>query len=147
MNLEASVEPPSFATSPTINKERKPLAEDCHQPRMLKSHHKTIVQALEGNAKHHPAHVLIEWVNNKCEVESGITYAKLWQQSGPVASLLQQNGVKRGDRVMIAYPFGLEFLSGIFGCMRIGVIPCSVRPPCQQSTLVAYLYSHPTVTC
>lgn len=88
--------------------------------------HKTLVHALQHNATHNPDHVWIEWVNSQCEVESSITYQELWHQSGLVAALLRKNDVKRGHRVMIAYPFGLEFLSGLFGCMRIGVIPCSV---------------------
>lgn len=86
----------------------------------------TLVHALKRNATQSADHVLITWVNSQCEVESGITYQQLWNQSGLVARLLLENDVKRGDRVMIAYPFGLEFLSGLFGCMRIGVIPCSV---------------------
>ena len=46
-----------------------------------------------------------------------------------VAKMLIEKDCSRGDRVMIAYPFGLEFLAGMLGCMRAGIIPCSVSPP------------------
>lgn len=107
--------------------------------------HMTLVHALRHNAKHCPNHVLIQWVNSQCKVESSLTYQELWQQSATVATLLLKNGVKSGDRVMIAYPFGLEFLSGLFACMRIGVIPCSVSSR-ADSQVITRSFSHPSLS-
>lgn len=87
---------------------------------------KSLVHALMNNAKKNPNHVFLQWINHQCEVEETITYQQLWERSGQVAIFLIENGIKRGDRVMIAYPFGIDFLSGLFGCMRVGAIACSV---------------------
>lgn len=95
----------------------------------------TLVHALLNNAKKHPKHVLLQWVNPQCEVDETITYEQLWERSGQVAAFLLENGIAQGDRVMIAYPFRLDFLSGLFGCMRIGAIACSVS---QHDPLFPY---------
>lgn len=51
------------------------------------------------------------------------------ESSDAVATMLLELGCKPGDRVMIAYPFGLDFLCGMLGAMKVGIIPCSVYPP------------------
>lgn len=92
----------------------------------MQNQHVTLVHALRHNASIFPSNLPLQWVNGDCEVEDTISYHRLWEQAGLVAQLLEKNSVQRGDCVMIAYPLGLDFLSGLFGCMKIGVIGCLV---------------------
>lgn len=88
--------------------------------------HPTLVSAITSNVKTKPNKVFLKWVSSKNEIQQTRTYSEVYEQSLRVVHLLQRKGVKRGDRVMIAYPFGLEFVSGLVGCMMAGVIACSV---------------------
>lgn len=88
--------------------------------------HPTLVSAITSNVKTKPKKVFLKWVSSKNQIQQTRTYSEVYEQSMRVAHLLLLRGVKRGDRVMIAYPFGLEFVSGLVGCMMVGVIGCSV---------------------
>lgn len=50
------------------------------------------------------------------------SYAQLWEESGKVASLLQQRGINKGDRVLLWGPNYPQWVLVFFGCMRAGVI-------------------------
>ncbi|CAB9526875.1 D-alanine--D-alanyl carrier protein ligase [Seminavis robusta] len=89
----------------------------------------TILKALNHHAMEIPDKVVFTWVDIKCEEQNKMTFKELEDQSNAVAVRLLKLGCKKGDRVMVAYPFGMEFLAGMFGSMKIGVIPCSIYPP------------------
>ena len=50
------------------------------------------------------------------------TYRQLWEESGRVASLLQQRGLNKGDRVLLWGPNCPQWVVAFFGCMRAGVL-------------------------
>ncbi|CAB9501608.1 D-alanine--D-alanyl carrier protein ligase [Seminavis robusta] len=89
----------------------------------------TILEALSHHAKETPEKKLFTWVDIKCKEQKTLTFHQLEVQSNAVAHHLIKLGCQKGDRVMVAYPFGLEFLAGMLGAMKIGVIPCSTYPP------------------
>ncbi|CAB9504321.1 D-alanine--D-alanyl carrier protein ligase [Seminavis robusta] len=89
----------------------------------------TILEALCHHATESPNKVVFTWVDLKCKEQNKMTFKQLEEQSNTVAACLLKLGCQKGDRVMVAYPFGLEFLAGMFGAMKIGVIPCSIYPP------------------
>ena len=101
----------------------------------------TILSVLSRNVRERPDHQLFLWLNKNGDEAESLTYRQLWDRSCAVANLLRsltpknkknnrcRRSFEEGDRVMICYPFGLDFLAGLFGCMMAGAIACSVYPP------------------
>ncbi len=64
------------------------------------------------------------------EVEDGhLTYQELDQKARATAALLQQHLGQPGERVLLLYPPGLEYISAFFGCLYAGMIPVPSYPP------------------
>ena len=57
------------------------------------------------------------------------TYQDLWEGSGRVASLLQQRGLEKNDRVLLWGPNCPQWVLAFFGCLRAGlvVVPLDLR--------------------
>eukprot|EP00752_Nemacystus_decipiens_P017698 g15868.t1 len=74
--------------------------------------------------------VFARWYNGKGQVESTWTYHGMWAASGEVAHLLRmERGLQKGDRVVLAFDFGLSFFAVFLGCLRAGIIAVPVYPP------------------
>ena len=58
-----------------------------------------------------------------------LSYRGIWEDSGKIATLLQQRGLQKGDRVIIWGPNCPEWVLAFFGCLRAGivVIPLDLR--------------------
>jgi long-chain acyl-CoA synthetase len=51
------------------------------------------------------------------------SYVGLWNDSGRVASFLQDKGVKKGDRILLWGPNMPQWVLGFFGALRAGAVP------------------------
>ena len=58
------------------------------------------------------------------QVESTLTYSRLDERARAIAARLQGMGLA-GQRVLLAYPHGLDFITGLFGCFYAG---CAAVP-------------------
>lgn len=57
-------------------------------------------------------------------------WAELRRRTGGVArELAASEAVGRGDRVLLTYSAGLEFIAALLGCFWIGAVPVPVSPP------------------
>lgn len=63
-------------------------------------------------------------------VEQTLTYAQLWDEVRALAGYLQERcRIRSGDRVLLLYPPGLEFVVGLFACHAAGAIAVPAYPP------------------
>lgn len=60
--------------------------------------------------------------------EVRVTYGEIDRQARAIAARLRETCVP-GDRAMLLYPPGLEFISAFFGCLYAGVIAVPSYPP------------------
>ena len=63
-------------------------------------------------------------------VEELITYAQLWEEVRALAGYLQGRcRIRKGDRVLLIYPPGMEFLIGFLACHAAGAVAVPAFPP------------------
>ncbi|CAB9507546.1 D-alanine--D-alanyl carrier protein ligase [Seminavis robusta] len=89
----------------------------------------TLTDVITYYVKENPNHPVHTWLNGDGKEVNQVTYKQLDEASTAVAVMLLKKGCKKGDRVMIAYPFGLEFFAALLGAIRAQLVPCSIYPP------------------
>ncbi|WP_282090050.1 fatty acyl-AMP ligase [Aquimarina algiphila] len=67
------------------------------------------------------------------EKEEKVTYGELSNRAKAIALELKQK-LDFGDRVLLLYPPGIEYISAFFGCLYAGVIPVPAYPPDSRNT-------------
>ena len=88
----------------------------------------TLVEALQHRARTQPDKVIYTFLEDG-EIESGhLTFGQLDREARAIAAALQAHG-KRGDRAVLIYMPGLEYISAFFGCLYAGVYAVPVYPP------------------
>ncbi|RCJ23039.1 non-ribosomal peptide synthetase [Nostoc sp. ATCC 43529] len=88
----------------------------------------TLVELLHWRASKQPQQQAYTFLVDG-EVEgSYLTYGELDRQARLIATLLQ-SCAKRGERALLLYPPGLEFIAAFFGCLYAGVIAVPAYPP------------------
>lgn len=90
---------------------------------------RNLTDLLEASAARYP--------NRLAVVESDsrtLTYAELDKQSDALAGFLAQHGVRRGDRVGLALPKGLQAVVSLFGIMKAGAayVPIDISAPVER---------------
>jgi acyl-CoA synthetase (AMP-forming)/AMP-acid ligase II len=80
-------------------------------------------EALNVGADRHPDRIAFSWV----ERGRSLSYSEALVAMEQVAGLLDALGVSSGDRVTIFANNGLDYLTAMFGCWRIGAISALVN--------------------
>ena len=80
----------------------------------------TLVGLLELRAAEFPHRMAFRF-GTAAEATSQLTYGQLYDQARRVAHELQYRGLV-GQRALLLYPAGLDFIVAFFGCLLAGVV-------------------------
>ncbi len=88
----------------------------------------TLVQVLRLRAEREPGRRAYTFLQDG-EVEAGhLSYQELDRQARAIAATLLATGAE-GDRVLLLFPPGLEFIAAFFGCLYAGRVAVPAYPP------------------
>jgi acyl-CoA synthetase (AMP-forming)/AMP-acid ligase II len=91
---------------------------------------KTLVEVVQEQAALRGASVAIRYLTTGDVTGPTVelSFAELAGRASAVAAMLQSR-ITVGDRALLLYASGLEFVTAFFGCLFAGVIPVPVYPP------------------
>ncbi len=88
----------------------------------------TLVDAFEGHCSRHPEKVLYYYLEDGIQPSTQITYLEMRLKARALAARLQK-GFEKGDRVLLLFPPGIEFITSLFGCFYAGLVGIPSYPP------------------
>src|SRR5580658_10593221 len=93
----------------------------------------SILEHLDRLAEEHPGKRLYVYLDVNGDPVESYTYSSFIHRTKVIAGhLLKRGCFAAGDRLLLAYPPGLEMICAFFGCARAGLIPVPVYPPSSR---------------
>jgi acyl-CoA synthetase (AMP-forming)/AMP-acid ligase II len=94
----------------------------------------TFVEMLRAHAERRPEHTIFSFLGEDDAVAGTLTYGALDRRARAIAAWLQST-TREGDRALILYHPGLEYIAALFGCLYAGVVAVPAYPPRPNRTM------------
>jgi len=94
----------------------------------------TLIDILRDRALRQPEQVAYTFLVDGETQSVGLTYRALARRVGAIARRLQ-DCCQKGDRVLLLYPPGLEYVAAFLGCLSAGVLAVPAYPPRPNRSL------------
>lgn len=91
----------------------------------------TFVDIVELRSERSPDRLAFRYLADGEREEQLLTYSQLNRKARSVAAWLGEHGA-RGERVLLLYPPGLDFIVGFLGCLYAGAIAVPAYPPVRS---------------
>jgi 8-amino-7-oxononanoate synthase len=88
----------------------------------------TLVEMVRHRARTQPKDIAFSYLTDGEHEQVDLTYEELDRQARAIGAWLISLGLT-GERALLLYPAGLEFITGFMGCLYAGVIAAPVYPP------------------
>jgi len=90
----------------------------------------SILDKLDSLGDQHPHRLLYSFIDLNGKQIGAYSYESFLHRTKVIAGhLRKEHGFASQDRLLLAYPPGLEMICAFFGCVRAGLIPVPVYPP------------------
>jgi amino acid adenylation domain-containing protein/non-ribosomal peptide synthase protein (TIGR01720 family) len=93
-----------------------------------------LIELLQLRAERQPERTAFTFLTDGETEETRLTYQELDRQARAVGAQLQQQGAA-GERVLLLFPPGLEYISAFFGCLYAGAVAVPAYPPRRNRSL------------
>src|SRR5579884_3230507 len=90
--------------------------------------HSTLLELLRWRAEQQPEQRIYSFLADGETEKEFFTFSQLDLQARSIGALLQQYAAS-GERALLIYPSGLDFIAAFFGCLYSGIIAVPVYPP------------------
>lgn len=94
----------------------------------------TLIELLRGHASERPRQRVYTFLHDGEEEGGSLDYAELDARARAVGALLQSLE-PGGERALLVYPPGLDFIVAFFGCQYSGIVAVPVPPPRRNHSL------------
>ena len=94
----------------------------------------TLVHLLRHRAEHQPDARAFTYLLDGEVDELHTTYGELDRQARAIGAWLETMGLE-GERALLLYPAGMEFVAAFFGCQYAGVTAVPINPPRRNAKL------------
>lgn len=88
----------------------------------------TLVEALRWRAAHQPDRCAYIALEDSKGQDQSLTYAELDRRARAISVQLLRHA-QAGDRALLLYPSGLDFIAAYLGCLYSGIIAVPTNPP------------------
>ncbi len=89
----------------------------------------TIVDLIRMRGADEPDRAAYVYLTDGESDERRFSYRDLEASARTIAGLLQERGVRQGDRVLLLYPSSLDCIAAFFGCLFAGAVAVPAYPP------------------
>lgn len=93
-----------------------------------------ISEILRWRAQSTADHVIFTLLNSKGAVATMLSCLQLHKKAERVGNLLLEKGkINTGDHVALIFPPGIDLICAFYGCLYVGAVPVTIRPPHPQN--------------
>ncbi len=98
---------------------------------MERNQEETIVDVCQQHVYTRADEIAYTFLDDQEAAAQSVTFTQLWKRAEIIAAHLLNRGLQ-GQRVLLVYTSGLDFILAFIACLRAGIIAAPVSPPLDQ---------------